>query len=85
MTVNFLWFAVTFWAYLETRSVLITSIIGSWFGSGPDRGMALVFILAGIIGLVVTLVSMASKSYQPLNRRYAVQPVSIPVDTTPRT
>lgn len=59
--------------------------IGSWFGTGPDRGMAVVFILAGAIGLVVTLVAMASKSYHLLNRRYAVEPVSVPVETTPRT
>lgn len=28
VTTSFLWFALTFWAYLETRSVLATSIIG---------------------------------------------------------
>lgn len=31
VTNSFLWFAVTFWAYLETRSVLATSIIGGSF------------------------------------------------------
>jgi DHA3 family multidrug efflux protein-like MFS transporter len=31
MTTNFLWFALTFWAYLETRSVLVTAIIGGSF------------------------------------------------------
>ena len=28
VTTSYLWFAVTFWAYLETQSVLATSIIG---------------------------------------------------------
>lgn len=28
VTTSFLWFALTFWAYLETRSVLATAIIG---------------------------------------------------------
>lgn len=28
LTTSFLWFAVTFWMYLETRSVLVTSILG---------------------------------------------------------
>ena len=28
LTTNFLWFALTFWVYLETRSVLATSILG---------------------------------------------------------
>ena len=28
VTNNFLWFALTFWVYLETRSVIATSVIG---------------------------------------------------------
>ncbi len=28
ITTSFLWFALTFWVYLETRSVLATGIIG---------------------------------------------------------
>ena len=60
--------------------------IGSWFGTGPDRGMALVFILAGLIGLVVTVIAMASRSYHLLNRHYAkTQPATVPIETTPRT
>ncbi len=59
--------------------------IGSWFGVGPERGMALVFILAGIIGLIVTIVAMASRSYHILNRHYAGEPAMVPVDVTPRT
>src|ERR687893_1671241 len=31
VTNNFLWFALTFWAYLETRSVLATAIIGGGY------------------------------------------------------
>lgn len=45
-------------------------LIGSWFGVGPGRGIALVFILSGIIGLCVTLVAMRSKSYKLLYERY---------------
>lgn len=44
--------------------------IGSWFGVGPDRGIALVFTLTGIIGFVITLVAMRSKHYQLLSQRY---------------
>ena len=29
--------------------------IGGWFGTGPDRGIALVFVLTGVLGLVATL------------------------------
>ncbi|HZA33271.1 MAG TPA: MFS transporter, partial [Propionibacteriaceae bacterium] len=31
VTNNFVWFAVTFWAYLETKSVLATAIIGGTY------------------------------------------------------
>jgi DHA3 family multidrug efflux protein-like MFS transporter len=41
-------------------------LIGGWFGVGPARGIALIFILAGAIGLAVTLLAMASKSYKIL-------------------
>ena len=32
VTSTFLWFAVTFWVYLETRSVVATGVIGAAFG-----------------------------------------------------
>jgi MFS transporter, DHA3 family, multidrug efflux protein len=32
--------------------------IGSWFGTGPDRSMALLFIAAGLIGLTITPVGV---------------------------
>lgn len=48
LVTNFLWFAVVFWVYLETRSILATGILGGaymlalavcsmWFGSLVDR------------------------------------------------
>lgn len=46
-------------------------LIGSWFGTGPARGMALVFTVAGIIGFIVTMVAMRSRPYQLLAERYA--------------
>jgi DHA3 family multidrug efflux protein-like MFS transporter len=46
-------------------------LIGSWFGTGPDRGIALVFTLAGIIGLTMTLLAMRTKYYSLLSNRYA--------------
>lgn len=44
--------------------------IGGWFGVGPDRGMALIFVAAGIVGLVVTAVAMRSRAYRRLSDRY---------------
>jgi MFS transporter, DHA3 family, multidrug efflux protein len=40
--------------------------IGSWFGTGPDRGLALMFTLAGLIGVAVTVAARASRSYARL-------------------
>lgn len=48
VTTSYLWFALVFWAYLETRSVLATGILGGtymllvamcsiWFGTVVDR------------------------------------------------
>ncbi len=48
--------------------------IGSWFGTGPDRGIALVFTIAGIIGVIVTLIAMNSPQYRQLSEAYAHAP-----------
>jgi MFS transporter, DHA3 family, multidrug efflux protein len=45
--------------------------IGGWFGTGPDRAMALLFIGAGVIGLLMTIVAMRSRAYADLSARYA--------------
>lgn len=44
--------------------------IGSWFGTGQDRAIALVFTLAGIIGVVVTFFVQRSKSAKRLSDAY---------------
>lgn len=45
-------------------------LIGSWFGTGASRGMAVVFIIAGIIGLIVTVMALWSKYYRQLSSVY---------------
>lgn len=45
-------------------------LIGSWFGTGPSRGIALVFTITGIIGLVITLIALRTKYYHQLSVRY---------------
>jgi DHA3 family multidrug efflux protein-like MFS transporter len=45
-------------------------LIGAWFGTGVARGLALLFITAGLIGLVVTAVARRSKSYKLLSERF---------------
>ena len=48
-------------------------LIGGWFGTGPDRGMALLFTVAGVIGLAVTLLAMRSSAYRALAANYEEQ------------
>ena len=45
-------------------------LIGPFFGTGPDRGIALVFTITGIIGLIVTIIAMNTKYYHQLSKRY---------------
>jgi DHA3 family multidrug efflux protein-like MFS transporter len=52
--------------------------IGSWFGTGPDRGMALVFVLTGVIGVIATVLALASRPYRSLSGRVAEEsPVTV--------
>ena len=45
-------------------------LLGPWFGVGTDRGLALLFTVAGFIGLVVTLFAMRTWSYRMLSQKY---------------
>lgn len=44
-------------------------LIGNWFGTGPDRGIALVFTITGLIGLCVTFLAIGSRYYRQLSGR----------------
>jgi DHA3 family multidrug efflux protein-like MFS transporter len=46
------------------------AMLGDWFGTGADRGLALLFTVTGVIGLVVTLIAMQSKTYKLLSENY---------------
>ncbi|MEK7673211.1 MAG: MFS transporter, partial [Patescibacteria group bacterium] len=45
-------------------------LIGYWYGTGADRGLALVFTIAGLLGLMTTLIAMASRFYKQLSKAY---------------
>jgi MFS transporter, DHA3 family, multidrug efflux protein len=49
-------------------------LIGGWFGTGPDRGIALVFMLTGLLGLAVTILALFSRPYRQLSTRYTGEP-----------
>jgi DHA3 family multidrug efflux protein-like MFS transporter len=51
--------------------------IGSWFGTGAERGIALMFTLAGLLGVAVTLAVRLSRSYRLLSAA-AVTPAPTP-------
>ncbi|MDQ1176795.1 DHA3 family multidrug efflux protein-like MFS transporter [Microbacterium sp. SORGH_AS 421] len=71
VTTSFLWFALTFWVYLETRSVLATGIVGGAymlllavfamvFGSLVDRHRKhRVMVVSGFVTLVAFLLAGA--------------------------
>lgn len=44
--------------------------IGTWFGTGPERGMALIFILAGTIGVIATFFALNSTAFRRLCESY---------------
>jgi DHA3 family multidrug efflux protein-like MFS transporter len=45
--------------------------IGAWYGTGPERGMALVFSVTGVLGVVMTLIAFQSRQYRQLSAAYA--------------
>ena len=62
------------------RSMLVTEgselaeSIGPWFGSGPERAMALIFMVFGVLGLIVTLLALRSRYYRVLSDAYGAPP-----------
>ena len=46
-------------------------LIGDWFGTGPARGIALVFVVTGLLGVLLTLYALNSRYYRQLSARYA--------------
>ena len=52
---------------LMTGDGLGARSIGDWFGTGPERGIALMFTLAGLVGVAVTTAAWCSRSYRRLS------------------
>jgi MFS transporter, DHA3 family, multidrug efflux protein len=45
--------------------------IGDWFGRGPERGLALLFTIAGLAGVLATMAALRSRPYRQLSAAYA--------------
>lgn len=52
--------------------------IGDWFGRGADRGIALVFTLAGVVGVAATVLAFNSSQYRRLSAVYAREAATEP-------
>lgn len=52
--------------------------IGSWFGIGPDRGLALIFTISGLVGIAVTIAAWASRSYRRLVAQWTAIEAGVP-------
>ena len=48
--------------------------IGGWFGRGPERGIALVFTIAGALGVLMTIAAFNSSYYRRLSAAYRSGP-----------
>jgi len=46
------------------------TLIGSWFGTGDARGMALIFCLAGLLGFVVSIIARVSPPVKMLAKAF---------------
>lgn len=60
-------------------------LIGGWFGVGADRGIALVFIITAIIGLIATGLAFCSKYYRQLSYKYMTTPALSPEEAATPT
>ena len=49
-------------------------LIGDWYGRGPERGMALVFTVAGVLGLIATVIAWNSRYFRQLSAAYLKAP-----------
>ncbi len=63
-----------FWVLPSMTNGELADLIGSWFGTGPERGLALIFIVTAILGLTVTLIALRSMPYRRLSNRYMSMP-----------
>jgi DHA3 family multidrug efflux protein-like MFS transporter len=68
-----------FWLIPYAGSEAGRATLGPLLGEGQARGIALVFVLAGVLGLVLTGLAFLSRSYRLLSQRYSAVPHADPV------
>jgi DHA3 family multidrug efflux protein-like MFS transporter len=60
-----------FWLIPYSASDAGRRTLEPWLGQGNARGMALVFVLTGVIGLLLTLAAFVSRPYHRLSATHA--------------
>lgn len=46
-------------------------LIGNWYGRGAERGIAVVFTITGVLGVLATIAAFRSQSYRQISASYA--------------
>lgn len=46
-------------------------MIGDWYGRGAERGIAIVFTITGLLGVLATLAAFRSQAYRQISAAYA--------------
>lgn len=46
-------------------------LIGDWYGRGAERGIAIVFTITGLLGVLATIAAFRSRSYRRISAAYA--------------
>ncbi len=57
-------------------------LIGGWFGTGPERGIAVVFTVAGLLGIAATFLARSSRWYRQIS---AADAAPLVIDTAAAT
>lgn len=47
--------------------------IGDWYGTTDERGMAIVFSITGVLGVVMTMIAFNSRQYRQLSKAYEAE------------
>ncbi|KTE34894.1 multidrug transporter [Sphingopyxis sp. HIX] len=47
--------------------------IGGWYGRGAERGIAIVFTLTGLLGVLATILAFRSRAYRQISAIYAAR------------
>lgn len=73
-----------FWIQPSMTDGVLAEVIGPWFGTGPHRGLALIFVTTAIIGLLVVIAALRSRPYRQLSERYLQSPEPGPDGEAPQ-